>query len=70
MQREWKARNGDVFVFVVFEVDEVWECRKGNGINQIDVSGGGKMIRITINKATLMQPGFSYFTSTFCSDIA
>lgn len=24
---------------------------KGNGINQIDMSGGGKMIRIMVNKA-------------------
>lgn len=55
------------FVFF-FKVDEVWDCRKGEGINQIDMSGGGKMIRIMVNKATLTQPGSSYFTPTFLPD--
>lgn len=49
-------------MFVVFLswADEVWDCRKGKGINQIDTSGGGKMIRIMVNKATLTS--FHIFT--------
>lgn len=34
-----------------FWVDEVWDWGKGRDINQNDTSGGGKMIRIMVNKA-------------------
>lgn len=49
---EARRKIGNVVMFVVAccQLDEVWDWGRGKGINQIDLSGGGKMIRIMVNK--------------------
>lgn len=42
-----------LYLFFVSGADEVWDYGNGKGINHIDMSGGGKMIRIMVNKTTL-----------------
>lgn len=44
--------KGNVVMFRVafYQLDEVWDWGRGKGINQVDTSGGGKMIRIMVNK--------------------
>lgn len=42
-----------LYLFFVSGADEVWDYGNGKGINHTDTSGGGKMIRIMVNKATL-----------------
>lgn len=42
-----------LYLFFVSEADEFWDYGNGKAINHIDTSGGGKMIRIMVNKTTL-----------------
>lgn len=49
---EARGEIGNVVMFRVafYQLDEVWDWGRGKGINQVDTSGGGKMIRIMVNK--------------------